>query len=294
MSPIRVAIAGVGKIARDQHVPSIAANPRLRTGGDREPPRPHRGRSGLSRHRIAARKGRGPRCRGALHAARAATRRGTFRASRRQACAARKAARRDAVRTRRPRGAGRKAARLPVRHLAFALCRRRRRRKGLAGRPHDPLGRASTGRRMCADGIPDRPGSGSRAASACSIRASTRCRSSPKSCRCRSILTSATLLFPQNRAQPIAADLVFADASAAGGRARPSTGGRPARRPGTSTSSTDDGELVAAVRRREPQHPRHACRGRPRRRVCAHLQPIREADHGARERRRPASAAPCR
>ncbi len=107
-------------------------------------------------------------------------------------------------------------------------------------------------------------------------------------------LTSATLLFPQNRAQPIAADLVFADA--AGGERATAT--FDWRQTGPQTwdihVSTDDGDLSAAVRRRETPHPRHAGCGRPRRRVCAHLQPIREADRGGRERRRPASAASCR
>ena len=37
MRPLRIAIIGFGKIAADQHVPSIAANPRLRAGRDLEP-----------------------------------------------------------------------------------------------------------------------------------------------------------------------------------------------------------------------------------------------------------------
>ena len=138
---------------------------------------------------------------------------------------------------------------------------------------------ASTGRRMCANGIRARPGSGSRAASACSIRASTRCRSSPKSCRCRSYLTSATLLFPQNRAQPIAADLVFADG--AGERAgdrdlrlaadRPADLGHP-RHPRTTAS------LLLQSGGAKLSHPRRRrlWSGRDEE-YAAHLQPIRRS-----------------
>ena len=37
MKPIKIAIIGYGKIAEDQHVPSILANPRFELVGDIEP-----------------------------------------------------------------------------------------------------------------------------------------------------------------------------------------------------------------------------------------------------------------
>ena len=64
--PIRIAIVGYGKIARDQHVPSIAADPQVRARRRRQPARSgRRGRAGLpeprgdaGRHGRRARRGR--------------------------------------------------------------------------------------------------------------------------------------------------------------------------------------------------------------------------------------------
>ena len=57
------------------------------------------------------------------------------------------------------------------------LCAGGRASAAIAGGPEDQLGHASPGRKTCGSGIPGRPGSSSPAASACSIPASTRCRS---------------------------------------------------------------------------------------------------------------------
>ena len=170
----------------------------------------------------------------------------------------------------------RKASRSSRPGIRVRRRRRPRRRHGL------PAARSvrmrSTGRRMCASGIRARPGSGSRVGSACSIPASTRCRSSPKSCRCRSSSPSATLMFPQNRAQPIAADLIFAD-SAGGDRASATFDWRQT---GPQTWDirviTDDGELLL-----QSGGSKLFINGEPvvderRRGICRHLQALRRAD----------------
>ncbi len=76
--------------------------------------------------------------------------------------------------------------------------------RGCRGRPADPQGRGRRDRahrlaRSVRKWHPARNGCGSRAASACAIRASTPCRSSPASCRSRSFVGKATLKFPANR-----------------------------------------------------------------------------------------------
>ena len=169
MAPIRVAIVGVGKIARDQHVPSIAASPDFelvatasRNGRIEGVPAFPDIETLLAKadglDAIALCMPPGPRHAAALTALRAGKH----------------------VLLEKPPGATlselddlvalaekQRVSLFATWHSRFAAGRRRR--QGLAGRPHDPLGPAWTGRRMCADGIRGRPGYGSRAASACSI-----------------------------------------------------------------------------------------------------------------------------
>ena len=89
---------------------------------------------------------------------------------------------------------------------------------------------------MSAAGIPARNGSGRRAASASSIPASTRCRSSPRSCRRRSSSRAPTS--PSRRTATRRSPPRSASGPPTPTRASPpsSTGGRPARRPGRSRS----------------------------------------------------------
>ena len=178
MNPLRVAIVGFGKIARDQHVPAIAAT------------------DGVELAAVASRNASLP---GVPHAA---TLDELLRDGPpidavalctppqvRHAQAAMALAAGKHVMLEKPPGAtvaeidpadrDRRAGRAAhaVRHLALALCAGRRAGAAIAGRPADHISAKSTGRKTCGSGIPDRPGSLSRAGSACSIPASTRSRS---------------------------------------------------------------------------------------------------------------------
>ena len=73
-----------------------------------------------------------------------------------------------------------------VRRLALALRAGRRSGPRVAGRPRRRAVSRSSGAKTSASGTRARRGSGSPAAWACSIRASTPCRSPPPSCRVRS------------------------------------------------------------------------------------------------------------
>ena len=125
----------------------------------------------------------GPRRGVALHAAAVPLRRRAHRARSRQARVPRKATRRDRQRgrgseTRWPRQRASRSSPAGIRAM---------RRPSRPPAPSSPRprfeARRSTGRKTCAAGIPARSGSGRPAASASSIRASTRCRSPRTSSR---------------------------------------------------------------------------------------------------------------
>ena len=259
MKPIRIAIIGFGKIAADQHVPVDRRQSALRAGRDLEPLGPGR-RPDLHRLARADPQRRGPRSGRDHHAARPALRDRArmhrspgFTAcskSRRPpasreiddlACLA-EAQRRDAC------------SRPGTRSTIRPSTRRRRRSPASASRSMaDPAGtRTST------NGIRASTGSGSRAASACSIPASTPSRSRPRSFPARLFVRSAELSVPGECAD---ADRRRDRLLQPGGRrpARPpaSTGAAPRARNGRSTSRPTDGtdgpargRRRAAVRRR--------------------------------------------
>ncbi len=72
MAPIRIAIVGVGKIARDQHVPSIRGNRDFELVATASRHGTIDGVPSFPDIEIAAGRRRKPRCRRALHAARPA------------------------------------------------------------------------------------------------------------------------------------------------------------------------------------------------------------------------------
>ena len=176
-----------------------------------------------------------------LHAARSSATPSPGRARGRAARPARKAAGGDAGRD---RGSGQRRPRLrpdPVRGLAQPACR------GGAGRGGAARGRkvAGTGDQL-AGGCPQMasgPGMdlGSRAASACSIRASMPCRSRPGSCPSRLFVREAALLVPANKQAPIAASIAFAEA---GFRGRDGLARMPRARNGRSASRPRTGTMV--------------------------------------------------
>ena len=186
---IRIAIIGFGKIARDQHVPSIARRRTLRTGRCVDPAAAIPGsasRASRSSPQMLAGHARPARRGGDLHAADRAPchREGSARG--RAARPARKAAGSDARRDRgsrtdRPRAAAGRCS--PAWHSA--ACRRQCPRPPRCWPDSRLWASRSAGGRMCANGIRARNGSGRRADSACSIRASMPCRSPPGSCPIR-------------------------------------------------------------------------------------------------------------
>ena len=117
----------------------------------------------------------------------------------------------------------------------------------------------SSGRKTCAAGIRTRTGSGEPAASASSIRASTRCRSRRISCR-RCSSPRPTLDFPENRDAPVAAQIDFRDVGRPAADDRTRLAARPARRAGTSSPRPTAGAMVLSgggaklVRRRPLVH----------------------------------------
>ena len=142
-----------------------------------------------------------------LHAAAGAFRCGARGAARRQTRDAGEAARGHHAADRVARRRSRAPRPHAVPDLAFAFRRGSRRRARIPA--HAPARRAagSSGRKTCTTGIPASAGSGSRVASAYSIRASTRCRCSRKSCPKDVCVESALLEFPENQQSPIAANL---------------------------------------------------------------------------------------
>ena len=176
-APFPVALVGVGKIARDQHIPAIAADPDFELVAARVAQRDDRRRAELHRPRPLPRRrpaGGG----GALRAAGGAHRDGAEGAGGRARRPAREAAGGDARRGRADgRGRPRQRARclFATWHSRFAPAVAAA-KAWLADRAVRSR-RASSGRRTCAAGTPARPGSGRPAASASSTPASTRCRS---------------------------------------------------------------------------------------------------------------------
>ena len=126
MTALRVAIVGFGKIARDQHVPAIAATDgvTLAAVASRNaslPDLPHF----TTLEAVVARRP-ADRCRCSLHAAAGAARAGGGGARGRQACDAGEAAGRERQRTRSPDCGGCARRTDAVRDLAFTLCARGR------------------------------------------------------------------------------------------------------------------------------------------------------------------------
>ena len=154
MKPLRIAIIGFGKIAADQHVPAIAANPAVRAGRDVEPlGRRARRRASptgasCSARSKGSRRSRSPRRRGRATRSRAnASQRGL-------ALPARKAADRDAGRDRGPRLPRRGAAGHPVHHLARAAQSGGRRPPPKRSPASASPRWTSSGTRTSANGIP--------------------------------------------------------------------------------------------------------------------------------------------
>ena len=154
-APYAIAIIGVGKIARDQHLPVIAKNPRFRLAGVVS----HSGAqvAGVPTFVAAGealrRAARSRRC-GHLHAADRAPRPGARGARRGQACDAGKAAGADDGGNARSDRLRRRARPRHFRHLAFAVQRRRRRSESAArGRETSPpRDRMEGGREALASG----------------------------------------------------------------------------------------------------------------------------------------------
>ena len=206
MAPYSIAIIGVGKIARDQHLKVIAGNPSFRLVGvvSRSGAQVG-GRAHLRDARRALRGRAGPRSGGDLHAAQRPPSPGARGARRRQARPARKTGRADAggnARFDRPRRGARSGH---LRRQSFAIPSPGR--TGPASPPRASAGARwrSNGPRTCASGIPASNGSGKTAISACSIPASTRCRSSPKSRRgrCSSKAPSSIIRPTATRRSPL-------------------------------------------------------------------------------------------
>ena len=221
--------------ARSTH--SLAERePALRTRGLRQPQHHGERRAELSGSREHARRGSGPALHLHLHAAAGALRRGADCAARGQTRDAREAADGHHAADR----AARRRSRAPRPHavpdLALAMRRGRRRRARVPAHPQARRAAGSSGRKTCTTGIPASAGSGSQVASASSIRASTRCRCSPKSCRTKCASKAPLLEFPENQQAPIAADAARCARTTASRSAPNSISGRRASRAGTSSS----------------------------------------------------------
>ena len=239
---LKIGLLGIGKIARDQHIPALHANPGFDLAACASRNTTRRRRAEFSGSRSHARRRSRPALHLHLHAAAGAFRRGADGAARGQTRDAGEAARRHHAADRAARRRGRASRPHAVPDLAFAF--RRRRRRGARIPAHAQARRAarSSGKKTCTTGIPASAGSGSRAVSACSIRASTRCRCSPKSCRTMYASKARCSNFRRTssrRSRPI-----FGCAPRTASRSAPSSiSARRASRAGTSSSTTTTGTL---------------------------------------------------